>query len=129
MNKKYILGGSVIVIFLAIMFYYFTKTNISYEHDFQRIKASVKTVKATGAWVKEKSYIEDIKNRTFTFFIKDVYNTELKVIYKGTKPNNFEIATSVVITGKYVDNIFYASDVLTKCPSKYEKQVVNTSGS
>lgn len=128
MNKKYIFGGVVIVVFLGIMFFYFTKTNISYEHNFQAIKSTNKTVKATGVWVKEKSYEEDIKNRTFTFYIKDAFNTELKVVYKGTKPNNFEIASSVVVTGKYIDNVFYATDVLTKCPSKYEKQMVKSSG-
>lgn len=53
----------------------------------------------------------------------------MRVVYKGTKPNNFEIATNVVVTGKFENGYFHATDVLTKCPSKYEGQNLNTSGS
>ena len=56
MNKKYIIGGSIIVVFLGIMIILFTQTNISYEENFQKIMNSTKTVKATGSWIKEKNY-------------------------------------------------------------------------
>jgi cytochrome c-type biogenesis protein CcmE len=52
----------------------------------------------------------------------DNHGTELKVVYKGAIPNNFESSTSVVVTGKFQNGIFVASDILTKCPSKYEEQ-------
>jgi len=32
-----------------------------------------------------------------------------------------------VVTGKYVDGYFHAKDILTKCPSKYEDEQVQTS--
>jgi cytochrome c-type biogenesis protein CcmE len=54
--------------------------------------------------------------------MKDFNGTELKVMYKGAIPNNFESSTSVVVTGKYTNGVFRASDILTKCPSKYESQ-------
>ena len=54
---------------------------------------------------------------------------ELKVVYKGAIPNNFESATSVVVTGKYHNGIFHASDILTKCPSKYEEEFTETKNS
>ena len=47
---------------------------------------------------------------------------EMKVIYEGTIPNNFETAKSVVVTGQYQNGYFHAKDILTKCPSKYEEQ-------
>jgi cytochrome c-type biogenesis protein CcmE len=56
----------------------------------------------------------------FTFFLKDDSGEILRVVLDGAKPNNFDLATSVVIKGKYVDNYFHATEVLTKCPSKYE---------
>lgn len=121
MKSKYIFGGFIIVIFLGLMGYLFTQTNIQYENDFSKILKSDRSVKATGVWVKEKNYDIDKVNNLFTFYMKDSKGIELKVIYKGTIPNNFESSTSVVVTGKYHNGKFLASDILTKCPSKYEE--------
>jgi len=127
MKNKYIFGGFIIVVFLSIMVYLFTQSNIQYQDDFSKVMNTSKTVKATGSWVKEKNYDIDRENKTFTFFMVDENGNEMKVIYSGTIPNNFETATSVVVTGKYVDGYFHAKDILTKCPSKYEDQKVQTS--
>jgi cytochrome c-type biogenesis protein CcmE len=122
MKNKYIFGGLIIVVFLGIMAFLFTQTNIKYEEDFSNIVAASGTVKATGSWVKEKSYHIDMDKNLFSFYIKDFKGKELKVIYNGTIPNNFESSTSVVVTGKYHNDAFYATDILTKCPSKYQSQ-------
>jgi cytochrome c-type biogenesis protein CcmE len=128
MKNKYIFGGFIIVVFLGIMMYLFTQSNIEYADDFTQVKKTTKTVKATGSWVKEKNYDINKADKTFSFFIADGKGNEMKVIYEGTIPNNFESATSVVITGKYQNGYFHAKDILTKCPSKYEEQTSNTSG-
>ena len=132
MKNKYVFGGIIIVVFLGLMGYLFTQSNIQYEDDFSKVKEAGKTVKATGQWVKEKSYKVDKENRTFSFCISDASGVELNVIYEGTIPNNFESAMSVVVTGKYENGYFHAKEILTKCPSKYEEQYeeqkVKTSG-
>jgi cytochrome c-type biogenesis protein CcmE len=122
MKVRYYLGGVVIVIFLAVLLYNFTQTDIEYESDFTTVMKNGKTCKATGTWVREKAFEENRADRTFSFYIRDANKNEMKVIYKGIKPNNFEVATSVVVTGKYENDHFNATDVLTKCPSKYEGQ-------
>ena len=122
MKNKYLFGGFIIVVFLGIMVYLFTQTSIQYENDFSKILTSKRSVKATGVWVKEKNYNIDKQNKLFSFYMKDSKGVELKVVYKGTIPNNFESSTSVVVTGKYQDGIFVANDILTKCPSKYEEK-------
>ena len=122
MKNKYIFGGFIIVVFLGVMGYLFTQTNIKYENDFSKILNDNKTVKATGAWVKEKNYFIDNDKNTFSFYMVDNSGVELKVIYSGAIPNNFESSTSVVVTGKFKNGIFFASEILTKCPSKYETQ-------
>ncbi len=127
MKNKYIFGGFIIVIFLSVMVYLFTQSNIQYQDDFSQVMNTTKTVKATGSWVKEKNYDLNRKNKTFTFFMVDDNGKEMKVIYNGTIPNNFETAASVVVTGKYVNGYFRAKDILTKCPSKYEDEQLNTS--
>lgn len=120
MNQKYIFGGLIVVVFLGLMGYLFTQTNVKYESNFANVMAKEKTIKATGSWVKEKNYEIDKVNKTFTFYMKDETGTEMKVILEGSMPNNFESATSVVATGKFKDGCFYATNILTKCPSKYQ---------
>jgi cytochrome c-type biogenesis protein CcmE len=128
MNNKYIFGGTIIVVFLGLMIYLFTQTNVQYESSFAKVMESGKTVKATGSWVKEKGYQMDKQNKMFSFYIQDENGNEMKVVYKGAMPNNFESSTSVVVTGKYSDGVFYATDILTKCPSKYQEQPVQQAG-
>ncbi len=127
MKNKYIFGGFIIVVFLGLMMYLFTQSNIEYADDFAQVKTTSKTVKATGSWVKEKNYNINKDEKTFSFFITDEKGNEMKVVYEGTIPNNFESATSVVVTGKYQNGYFHAKDILTKCPSKYEEQQTSSS--
>jgi cytochrome c-type biogenesis protein CcmE len=127
MKNKYVFGGIIIAVFLVLMGYLFTQSNIEYVDDFNKVMSSEKTVKATGSWVKEKSYQIDNQNKTFSFFMADDHGKQMKVIYEGAIPNNFESAASVVVTGKYEDGYFHAKDILTKCPSKYEEQTANSS--
>ncbi len=122
MKNKYIFGGIIILIFFSFMAYLFTQTNISYENNFTKVMNSNKTLKVTGSWVRENNYVYDKEKNLFMFTIKDENGNMMKVIYKGSIPNNFESATSVVVTGKYKDGYFHASDILTKCPSKYQEQ-------
>ena len=122
MRNKYVFGGFIIVVFLGFMAYLFTQSNIKYENDFTKVMSQDKIVKATGSWVKEKSYEIDSKNRVFSFYMTDTQGNEMKVVFNGTMPNNFESAKSVVVTGEYKDGCFQASNILTKCPSKYEGQ-------
>ena len=125
MKSKYIFGGIIILVFFFLMGYLFTQTDIKYENDFSKIEKSNYTIKATGAWVKSKSYQIDKVNNIFSFYLVDNFGKEIKVVYNGTIPNNFESCTSVVVTGKYKNGLFVATDILTKCPSKYESQMPN----
>jgi len=124
MKNKYIFGGVIVAVFLFLMIYLLTQSNIQYESDFVKVMAKDKTVKATGSWVKEKNYELSKENKTFTFYMADKSGNQMKVVYEGTIPNNFESAVSVVVTGKYQNGYFHAKDILTKCPSKYEQQNV-----
>jgi cytochrome c-type biogenesis protein CcmE len=122
MKNKYLFGGGIIVVFLGVMIYLFTQTNVSYEQSFTKIMNTDKTVKATGTWVKEKNYEIDKAKNIFTFYMRDTEGNQMKVYYHGTIPNNFESSTSIVVTGKYTQGNFHATDILTKCPSKYQDQ-------
>jgi cytochrome c-type biogenesis protein CcmE len=128
MRSKYIFGGVIVTVFLGLMIYLFTQSNIQYENDFKNVMSKDKTVKATGHWIKEKSYQINKEDRLFSFYMADEKGTQMKVVYEGTIPNNFESAQSIVVTGKYSDGYFHAKEILTKCPSKYQEQEVKSSG-
>jgi len=119
-NSKYIFGGVIVVVFLSLMIVLFTQSSIQYESSFTRVMEKGRTVKATGKWLKEKNYELNSQDKTFTFFMQDTSGVEMKVVYHGTIPNNFEVAQSVVVTGQYKNGVFQARDILTKCPSKYQ---------
>jgi cytochrome c-type biogenesis protein CcmE len=127
MKNKYIFGSVIVAVFLFLMILLFTQSNIQYENDFNKVMTKEKKVKATGSWVKEKSYELNKESKTFSFYLADQSGTQMKVVYEGTIPNNFESAVSVVVTGKYQDGYFHAEEILTKCPSKYEEQNVKSS--
>jgi len=57
-----------------------------------------------------------------TFYLRDNRYEIAKVILNGGRPNNFDLAASVVVKGKYSGDYFHATEILTKCPSKYEGQ-------
>ncbi len=71
MKNKYMFGGAIIIVFLGVMIYLFTQTNIQYESSFAKVAQSGKTIKATGVWVKEKSYQVDKAKDVFSFYMKD----------------------------------------------------------
>jgi cytochrome c-type biogenesis protein CcmE len=55
----------------------------------------------------------------FTFYLKDTEGTVKKVLYHGTKPQDFERSEQVVLVGKMKEEGFQANTILMKCPSKY----------
>ena len=62
----------------------------------------------------------------FAFFIKDNEGTVKKVMYHGTKPQDFERSEQIVLTGKMSGEEFQCSHILMKCPSKYKNDELDT---
>jgi cytochrome c-type biogenesis protein CcmE len=70
---------------------------------------------------KEKplDYQPEINPNVFIFHLIDNEGQEAKVILAKSKPQDFEKSEQIVVIGKMEGNAFAASDVLMKCPSKY----------
>lgn len=62
--------------------------------------------------------IVDLPNR-LEFYVVDEKNNERKVCYNRTKPQDFERSEKIVMTGIAKGNEFQATELLLKCPSKY----------
>ena len=119
MNLKIIIASIVIIGALVFGAISFVQTNVEYT-DFQTAASSHKKVQVKGEWIKDKESSYDPSRNEFVFYMKDDNSEEVKVVFSGARPNNFELANSIVVKGRFQDGQFHASDILTKCPSKYE---------
>jgi cytochrome c-type biogenesis protein CcmE len=60
----------------------------------------------------------------FEFYATDEAGITQKVIFSGTKPQDFERSEKLTMTGKMENGEFRCSKILMKCPSKYNTDQV-----
>ncbi len=121
MKTRYIIGGAIIALFIGIAAFSLDNSKIEYT-NLQYAKDSGKRVQVKGVWHKNDGSDYDSQNNMFTFTMKDDNNQTIKVVHHGPRPNNFDIAESIVVKGRIENGIMVADHILTKCPSKYEGQ-------
>ena len=119
MNVKVVVGGLIIAFGIVLGAINFFDSNIGYG-DFTQAKKTQKIIQVKGVWIKNLESSFNAEKIQYTFYLKDDSGEILKVVLDGAKPDNFNIATNVVVKGKYMNGYFHATEVLTKCPSKYE---------
>jgi len=118
MKPKYLIGITIIVVFVIFGALSFRKTLTPYV-SFKEAKKSGATVQVIGDIVfPEVKY--DIDAHQLQFPVSDEHGDKMMVVYSGTKPSNFEQADRVVVIGKYENEVFVADQLLVKCPSKYQ---------
>ncbi|MCZ6776897.1 MAG: cytochrome c maturation protein CcmE [Ignavibacteria bacterium] len=122
MQPKTIIAAVIVIVFIIFGATSFLESNLEYT-DVTGAMKTHKKVQLKGLWNRDKEAKFDPKTSQFTFYLLDDNGKECKVVLDGAAPNNFEIATSVVVKGRYMEEgYFHATEVLTKCPSKYEAQ-------
>lgn len=117
MKPKLILGIFSIVLFTSLLMYNFgnsISTYVNFEQAESRSSSHV-----VGVWDSSQEYGFSRETMQFSFYMKDEDGNVRRVIYPRPKPNNFEQATQLVVIGEMRNNVFYANDMLMKCPSKY----------
>lgn len=117
MKPKLIIGIVAIVGFTSLLMYNFGNSISTYV-DFEQAEG-MEGAHVVGTWDDSKDYGFSMESRNFSFFMKDESGNVHKVIYPKTKPNNFEEADQLVVIGEMENGVFYANDMLMKCPSKY----------
>jgi cytochrome c-type biogenesis protein CcmE len=126
MKKGSIFGLVVIAIAIAVIMSVISKSS-SYStfKDAKNINAELSIV---GHLDKQKElYYDAAKDANyFSFYMKDKKGTECKVVYTGTKPEDFEKSEQIVLTGQMSGDEFHASKILMKCPSKYTQDKINS---
>ena len=68
---------------------------------------------------KESIYNPEKNANEFSFYMIDNQGIEKRVILYKPKPQDFERAEQIVLIGKMKEGTFHASEILMKCPSKY----------
>jgi cytochrome c-type biogenesis protein CcmE len=121
MKLKIIIGGCIIVAGLVLGTISFMDSHIEYG-DFADARKIQKKIQVKGEWMKDRESSFSTEKMQFTFFLKDDSGEIVQVVLDGPRPNNFDIAANVVVKGTMTGERFHATEVLTKCPSKYEGQ-------
>jgi cytochrome c-type biogenesis protein CcmE len=89
--------------------------------NFVEAKEKGRAVNVAGYLAKDKPLIYDpLKDPNyFQFTMYDREGNAQTVIYKGAKPQDFERSEQLVVKGRMEGDLFRASEILMKCPSKY----------
>jgi len=114
----YAVGGVLIVGFLAFGATSFKNNLTPYVSIEEAMKRPAK-VQVKGSLVPDSSeYVE--ASEQLRFGLEDTNGNIMPVLYRGTKPGNFEEAIEIVAVGTYKEGAFHADQLLVKCPSKYQ---------
>jgi cytochrome c-type biogenesis protein CcmE len=119
MKKSAIFGLVVIAIAIAVIIsVYSNSSTYGSFGDAEKTKSELHIVGHLNT--KKELFYDATKDANyFSFYMKDNKGEERKVIFTGTKPEDFERSEQLVLTGQMVGNEFHASKILMKCPSKY----------
>lgn len=125
MKKSSIFG--IIVIAIAIAVIISTYSNTSTYGNFADAISTKSELHIVGHLDKQKQLVYDATRDAnyFSFYMKDNKGQECKVVFTGTKPEDFERSEQIVLTGAMDGNEFHANKILMKCPSKYTEDKVN----
>jgi cytochrome c-type biogenesis protein CcmE len=124
MRKSAIIGLITIAICVGFLVSLSADTN-SYS-TFAEASKDEREFHVMGYWEKTKGTEYDAQKDAnhFGFYMKDEKGKVNKVVYNGTKPQDFERSEKLVLIGKMKDGTFYCSKILMKCPSKYNDNLV-----
>ncbi len=135
MKKSHILG--IVVIAIAVFVIISTAGDASTYVSFDEAKALVesgsnKKVHVVGQLKKDDDgkiigVVPSNDKLSVTFLMVDNNQKTNKVFYNQPMPSDLKQSEQVVVIGQYRDDMFYASQILLKCPSKYEEETLQIS--
>lgn len=120
MKKSYIIALAVVAIAIAAIMSTvsdsstYASFSIANEHPNKEFHVVGKLVKE-----KPQEYDPEVNANLFAFYMIDNEGKESKVLLNKTKPQDIDKSEQIVIIGKMKGDAFHASEILMKCPSKY----------
>lgn len=122
MKKTHIVLIIVIAIIIGTFISMFTSTSTSVNFE-EAFANPGKEFKISGTLNTSEPVIYDPETNAglTVFYMVDKAGETKKVHLKEAKPTGLEQSESIDLYGKVIDGEFYASDMLMKCPSKYNE--------
>ncbi len=126
MRKRYIIGGGILLAAIIYLLYlsfgnavsYYVTVSELYDRETELYDINVRVAGKVASPIDWDA--EEVELR----FTVTEGGKNMPVIYHGTQPSGFKAGSSVLIEGKYgPEGIFQASQLILKCPSKYEEAV------
>lgn len=121
MKPKTIVGLLLMVGFASLLFFNFGQQVGGYM-NFTEAQATGHKAHVVGTWAKDRPVQYDPNQNLFVFFMADEQGNVRRVHYANPKPPNFEDAERLVVEGQVRGDVFEASNILVKCPSKYNDE-------
>ena len=121
-NKKFIIGGAIVVIAAVVLGYFaFMGVGTYYYNvgDFLNKETTLasQTVRVSGIVQPDAAK----QGLTWSFTLKDISSSAtLAVTYSGAVPDTFKVGQQVVVEGKYdaTSGVFQGTSIGVKCASK-----------
>ena len=117
---------AILAIIAGISIIVIGSKDVSTYSSFAEATKTDQSVKITGTLDKDKElvYNPEANPNLFSFYMIDGDDVSRKVVLSRPKPQDFERAESIVVTGKMRGEEFVASEILMKCPSKYKDEEI-----
>lgn len=127
MKKSYIIGAVLVVAAITMAMFSFQATLTAYV-SVNEARVSARPVQVAGSVVQGTKQF-NLENNALLFTLQEDSGDRMAVEYKGPKPANFDEVSKVVSVGKFnrKRQVFEASELLVKCPTKYESRVKGAS--
>ena len=149
---KFIIGGLLIVGAIAYLVVTSLQSTAQYFYTIDEIQSKGpavvgKSLRASGAVIGDSITFDD-KTLKITFMMANVSNdtkditaagglaqllhnavlnpkaSRLQVVYVGPKPDLLKNEAQAIVTGKMgADGVFYADELLLKCPTRYDQEL------
>ena len=124
MGKRYFIGGGILLAAVIYLLYLSFGSSVSYYvtvSEFYNRETELQDINLRVAGKILESPIDwDAESLDLRFTITEG-GKNMTVIYHGAQPSGFKAGSSILVEGKYgSDGAFRASQLILKCPSKYE---------
>jgi cytochrome c-type biogenesis protein CcmE len=93
---------------------------ISYDSQTLTLKFTVAHVPGDNAQIEKEGGLAEVLHQA----VIDPKRSKMQVVYVGVKPDLMRNEAQAIMTGHMgADGVFYADELLLKCPTKYEEAV------
>ena len=121
-RKRVIFAGAIVLLAIGFLIYIGLSQFATYYYTVSEFVAQSESLSGERVLVSGQIIPDSVIQDAFTlnFTITDG-ETSLLVVYQDIVPDTFKAGADIVVEGRGdQQGVFYASKLITKCPSKYE---------